>query len=282
MMPKTISGTRRLSRLGIHFTLILLAFLYILPTVMIILSSFKTNAEILRSSAIQLPQSLNLVNYREAIRRLGFLQGLRNSIFITIVSVGFTVLISSLAGYALARGRSKKFSRMYILFLGGLLIPYQAIFVPMYLIGSRVGMINTFWGVIFFYIAGQLPFSIFMMTGFMKTVPVEIEQAALIDGCNTWSIFLRVVLPLLKSAATTLMVLRTLTIWNDYLLPRLFLQKQSLQTITVRIANLFGQYRYSMNLGFAAIVLSSIPILVFFLWNQKHIEKGIASGAVKG
>ena len=274
--------TGRSTRTLVHLLQALLCLFYVIPFVMTILSSFKTNAEILKTTALQLPGSLNLDNYREAVRKLGFVRGLWNSLFITVVSVGLTIILSSLASYGIARGRRRRFSHIYMLFVAGLLIPYQAIFVPMYLVGSKVGMINSFWGVIFFYLAGQMPFSIFMMTGFMKTVPVEIEQAARIDGAGIIAIFVQVVLPVLKPAAVTLAVLRTLIIWNDYLLPRLFLQKKDLQTVTVRIANPFGQYRYPMNLGFAAIILSSIPILIFFLWNQKHIEKGIATGAVKG
>lgn len=273
---------RRKNQFPIHVILIVLCLFYVIPFAMTIMSSFKTNAEILKTTALQLPASLNFDNYREAVNKLGFLRGLWNSLYITVVSVGLTILLSSLAGYGIARGRRRSFGRIYMLFVAGLLIPYQAIFVPIYLVGSRLQMVNTFWGVILFYLAGQMPFSIFMMTGFMKTVPVEIEQAARIDGAGILQIFGRIVLPILKPAAVTLAVLRTLIIWNDFLLPRLFLQKKTLQTITVRIANLFGQYRYSMNLGFAAIILSSIPILVFFLWNQKHIEKGIATGAVKG
>jgi len=221
-------------------------------------------------------------NYQLAIVNLDYFRMTFNSLFITTFSVGGALLLASMAGYAIARGRGRYLSSVYILFVAGLLIPYQAAFVPTYLIGSRLGLVNTRLGVVFFYIAGILPFAVFMLAGFMKTVPHEIEQAAIVDGCGTGRLFIAIVLPLLKPALVTLAIMRSLLVWNDYLLVKMFLQRDKLQTITVRIANLFGTYRYNLNIAFAAVILSSIPILAFFPYNQKNIEKGIAVGGVKG
>lgn len=255
---------------------------YITPFVMTVLYSFKTNGEMLRSSALDLPKSLYWGNYTETFKKLDYFRSFLNTLILSVSSVTLAIIASSLAGYGIARGTSKRFNFLYLMFIAGLLIPAQATFVPTYIMGFKLGMLNTFWGVILLYVGGIMPFGVFMMTGFMKTIPQEIEQAAYIDGCSVGSIYVRIVLPLIKPAIVTLAVMRVLLIWNDYLIPKLFLQKRDLQTITVRIMGLFGQYRYSMNLAFSAIILSCIPILIFFLLNQKHIEKGIVSGAIKG
>lgn len=278
-----IERKRTLLSTSVQFILVALVMLvYITPFIMTILYSFKTNSEMLRTSSLQLPSSLYWGNYEEAFSRLDYFQSFLNTFLITSVSVGIAILASSLAGYGIARGTSRRFGLLYMLFVAGLLIPAQATFVPTYIMGFKLQMINTFWGVILLYVGGIMPFGVFMMTGFMRTIPREIEQAAYIDGCGIWGIYWRIVLPLIKPAVVTLAVMRVLLIWNDFLIPKLFLQKRDLQTITVRIMGLFGQYRYSMNLAFSAIVLSCIPILIFFLLNQKYVEKGIVSGAIKG
>lgn len=273
---------RLFGQLGLHLLLLVVVTMYILPPVMVILYSFKERVEMLKSGPLELPESFYLGNYQEAFVKLDFLRSMYNSALITAVSVGVALLLASLAAYGIARGRGRRFTFLYLVFVGGLLIPYQAIFVPIYLLGSALNLVNTYIGVILFYIAGQLPFSVFMMTGFMKTVPMELEQAAQIDGCGKLRVFFQIVFPLLKPVLITLAVLRALIVWNDYLLPKMFLQRRELQTLVVRISTLFGQYRYELSLAFAAIVISSIPILLFFLYNQKKLEKGITIGALKG
>lgn len=266
----------------IHLILVLITILYIIPPIMTILYSFKDRGDMLTTNPLELPSKLFFGNYIEAFEKLNFIQSFFNSFIITVFTVVISLLLASMAAYGIARGKSKRFTVLYLGFVFGLLIPYQAVFVPIYLMGSSLNLINTFFGIILFYIAGQLPFAVFMMTGFMKTVPENLEQAAQIDGCGKIRIFFQIVFPLLKPSLLTLAVLRALIIWNDYLLPKMFLQKRELQTLIVRIAGLFGQYRYDLNVAFAAMILASLPILIFFLYNQSQLEKGIALGAIKG
>lgn len=268
---------------GLAYLLLLAVIaLYLLPLGMTILYSFKTNQEMLTGSALSLPARIQFDNFVSAVRKVDYLRSVTNSLIITVSTVALALFLSGLAGYGITRGQGRQFSALYLFFILGLLIPYQAIFVPTYLIGSRYGMINSRLGVVLFSVAGQLPFCVFFMAGFVKTIPQEIEQAAVIDGCGMFKTFILIVLPLLKPALVALSVMRSLSVWNDYLLPKLFLQRKSLQTLTVAIANMFGQYRYNLNVAFSAIIISAIPILVFYLANQRNIEKGIVSGAVKG
>lgn len=269
-------------KIGIHLILLVVCLFYIVPIAMTFLYSFKTDQEVLTKSAIDLPEQINLENFKKAFKRLDFLRSLSNSLIITGFSVFFTVIISSMAGYGLSRVQSRLFTVIFMFFVAGLLIPLQAIFVPTYLLGVKLRMLNRFWGLIFLYTANSMPFAVFMMMGFAKNIPVDVEHAALIDGCNIPRIYFSIILPQMKPAVVTLAVLRAQIVWNDYLLPKLFLQRQVLQTLPVRLTNMFGQYRYAMNMAFAAIILVSIPIIIFFLFNQKYVEKGITAGAVKG
>ncbi len=269
-------------KLGVHILLIIIAVFYLVPIGMTFLYSFKTDQEVLTKSALDLPERIHAENFLEAVKKLDYFRSFYNSMIITCFSVVCIVLLSSMAGYGLSRGQTRIFSVVFMIFVAGLLIPLQAIFVPTYILGVKLRMLNKFWGLIFLYTANSMPFAVFMMMGFAKGIPIDMEYAARIDGCSVPRIYLSVILPLMRPAVVTLAVLRAQIIWNDYLMPKLFLQKQSMQTLPVRLTNMFGQYRYAMNMAFAAIILVSIPVIVFFLFNQKYVEKGITAGAVKG
>jgi len=265
-----------------YFFMLCTGGVYVFPLLMAILYSMKDAKDLFLTGPLDMPTHLYFKNFPDAIRRLNYLTTFSNSLILTVCSLVFIILLGMLASYGIARTRGRFSVFIYAFFVAGLLIPGQAIFVPTYLVGTRLHMTGHLAGVIFFYTAGHLPFAVFMLTSFMKTMPLDIEEAATIDGAGLLRTIFTVVLPLLKPAIVSLAVLRSLLLWNDYLLPKLFLQSDSLQTVTVKIANMFGTYRYNFNIAFAAMILSSIPIVIFFVLNQKHIEKGIAAGAVKG
>jgi raffinose/stachyose/melibiose transport system permease protein len=258
--------------------------LWIFPLYIVFPFSLKQEKEIFTKGPLELPSKLYLGNFRDAIHRIEYFRTLANTALITGTAVAALILLSSMASYTIARrGRRKSFyGGIYYYFIAGILVPYQAIFVPMYLVGARLGFVNNFAGVIALYVATFLPFSVFLMTGFMKTVPLEIEEAAVLDGCSVYRRFWSIVFPMLRPAAATLAILLAFQIWNDFLMPLLFLQKEKLKTLTVRMNSLFEQYVWYVNLAFAAIIISSVPIIVFFLLMQKHFVKGIALGSLKG
>ena len=274
--------TTLVARSAVIGLLIVVCLVYLVPVVLTLLYSLKDKQDMFLTGPMDLPTKLYFGNYALAISKLNFWRTTFNTILITASSVAGMVMLSAMCGYALARGLGKRFKSIYFLFVAGMLIPYQAIFVPIYMVGSYLGFVNSYAGVVVLYVASSLPFGVFMIASFMKTIPVELEQAAVIDGCNTWQVFWKIVFPLLKPAIVTLAVLRSILVWNDYLLAKMFLQDEQMQTLTVSIANLFGQYRYNANIAFAGIFLAAIPILIVYMINQKNLEAGIVAGAVKG
>jgi raffinose/stachyose/melibiose transport system permease protein len=175
-----------------------------------------------------------------------------------------------------------KFSKiLFIWFVSAMVIPFQTVMIPLIKLGGILGIMNSLPGIIIMYFGFGVPLSLFLYHGFVKTVPTEIEEAARIDGCSQFGVFWRIVFPLLKPITVTVIILNTLWIWNDYLLPVLVLQDASLRTIPLATSSFFAQYTKQWDMGLAALVLGITPIVIFFLFLQKHIIKGIASGSIK-
>lgn len=256
--------------------------IYLVPIYMAALYMFKDEKDEFLSAPIDWPKQLYLGNFAKAVKALNFFPAIGNSLLVTATAILCTVVLSVMAAYVISRSKLRIYQPIYLLFVSGILVPYQAIFVPIYIVGSKAGFVNNFCGVIFFYTATNLPFAVFMLTSFMKTLPLEIEEAAIVDGCSVFRMIPVIVLPMLKPAVITIAVMSSILMWNDYLLAVLFLQRPSLQTITLTLALLFRQYQWDLNVAFTGIILASIPILTFFLLTQKHYVKGIAAGALKG
>ena len=162
------------------------------------------------------------------------------------------------------------------------MIPFQLSMIPLYRMLKMLHLINTHFGVILIYIALTIPFSIFLYVGFLKGIPKELEESALIDGCGPFRTFAKIVFPLMKPVTASIVITNSLTVWNDFLVPLLYLQARENRTIPVAIFNFTGQYNNNWAMIFAAIVLSALPLVVAFLFLQKHFIKGIVGGAVKG
>ncbi|MBT2759273.1 carbohydrate ABC transporter permease [Mesobacillus foraminis] len=259
----------------------IIALVYLLPFLVVFLYAFKSPEELISSSPFSLPKKLEWDNFSQAFEALNFWQSFGNTFLITASAVLLLILLSGMAAYSIVRGGSKFFNGSYMFFIAGILIPYQVIFVPMFVLGSSLGFINNLFGVIFLYVGTSLPFAIFVMAGFVKTIPKEIEEAAFIDGCSIIRTFWVIILPMLKPVAAALTIILSLQIWNDYLLPQLFLTDNNMKTLTVMQSTLFSAFETNFNVGFAGIILSSLPILILFLLMQKHFVKGITMGAGK-
>ncbi len=207
---------------------------------------------------------------------------LLNSAIITIGSVVGLVCIGSSAAYLLARRTQRWANGLYRYFILGLIVPLQLGLVPLYRAWEWMGLINTYLGVILIQIGASLPLAIFLFTGFIKSVPRELEEAAVLDGANQFQIFWRIVFPLLRPVTATVVILTSLVIWNDFLISLLFLQDQNLQTVPLAIYSFVGAYSQSWNLIFSSILVASLPIVAMFLLLQRFFIKGITGGALKG
>jgi len=256
--------------------------LFALPIFMIFNYSFKTKKELYLTSPFALPESLNLENYVKAYDKLDLATTFGNTLLYTVVSVLILAMLCGVTAWAIARCRHRFFKFAYVYFLIGILIPYQALFLPIYTIGYRLGLTNTRFGIIFMYVATGISFGVFLMNSFVTTVPLELEESARIDGCSVIRTYFSVVLPLLKPAMATLIIMQSFQIWNDYLMASLYVSSNKLKTLTVAIHSLFSAQSSDYNTAFAAIVISVLPIAILFLSLQKYFIKGMTVGAVKG
>ena len=260
----------------------MLAALFLAPLFIIVNYSFKTKKELYINSPLSLPQSFQLDNYVKAIDKLNMGTTYINTFIYTAVSVFVLAMLCGITAWAIARCKHRFFKFCYIYFIVGILIPYQALFLPIYTIGFKMHLTNTRFGIIFMYVATGISFGVFLMNSFMSTVPVELEEAARIDGCSVFKTYFSIVLPLLKPAMATLIIMQAFQIWNDYLLASLYVSKKQLKTLTVAIQSLFSAQTSDYTTAMAAIVLSVLPIAVLFMCLQKYFIKGMTVGADKG
>ncbi len=259
-----------------------IALLFVAPILMIVNYSFKTKKELYLSSPLALPESIQFGNYEKAFSKLNMATTFTNTFLYTAISVLVLALLCGSTAWAIARCKAKFFKFCYIYFIVGILIPYQALFLPIYIIGYNMDLTNTVPGIIFMYIATGISFGVFLMNSFMSTVPIELEEAARIDGCSVFRTYFTIVMPLLKPAMATLIIMQAFQIWNDYLLASLYVSKKQLKTLTVAIQSLFSAQTSDYTTAMAAIIISVLPIAILFISLQKYFIKGMTVGAVKG
>lgn len=267
----------------IFLILSILAITFLAPILVVLMNSFKGKFFI-SDTPFQLPNGdtfAGVSNYISGLTKTGFLQAFGWSLFITVSSVLVIVLFSAMTGWYITRVKTKITKGIYYLFVFSMIVPFQMVMFTMTKVANVLHLDNPF-GIIIIYLGFAAGLSVFMFAGFVKSIPIEIEEAALIDGCNPIQMFFMVVFPVLKPTAITVAILNTMWIWNDYLLPYLLIGNDY-KTIPIAIQYLKGGYG-SIDMGamMAMLVLAIIPIVVFYFTAQKHIIKGIVSGAVKG
>ncbi|MFC5405361.1 carbohydrate ABC transporter permease [Cohnella soli] len=269
--------------LSLELLLVVVGALSFYPVFLMIVDAFKTREGMAeRPFGFPSPSEFTLDNMTNAIYKLKFYQPLLNSVWITLVSIILIILVSSLAAYPIARKKTKLYSFMYFFFLAGLMIPYQLAIITLYKEVMWLGLMNQGLGLILVYGGIMLSFPIFFYSGFIKTVPYELEEAALIDGYGRYRIFFRIVFPLLKPATATIAVLMILSLWNEFTMALLFLQKPDKVTLTVVTYAFKGQYHVHWPNMFAGLLISIFPMVVLFLSVQRFFIRGITAGALKG
>lgn len=274
-------GNRYTGRtLIVEIMAIVLGIVFLVPFYYLVSNSLKPFAEIL-SNTSALPSVLQFQNYVNAYHQMNFLKVFSNSLLITVVSNIVLVFFCSMAAYMLVRTKKKISNIIFMMFVAAMVIPFQSIMIPLVKVTGSLGMLNSVWGLVIMYLGFGSGMTIFLYHGFIKGIPVELEEAAIIDGCSRLGVFWRIVFPLLKPITVTVVILNSLWIWNDFLLPSLVLQDPELRTIPLATFFFFGQYTKQWDLALAALVLSIIPLLIFFFAMQKHIVKGITSGSIK-
>jgi raffinose/stachyose/melibiose transport system permease protein len=259
---------------------ILLGLIFLIPFYFVLINSVKSFADILIDSAAW-PKVFLFSNYLKVWEIINFPKAFWNSLIITVFSNIGLVVISSMAAWKMVRTPGKLSKILFIFFVAAMVIPFQTVMIPLMKLGGTLGLTNSIPGLVMMYFGFGIPLSLFLYHGFVKTVPIEVEESARIDGCSQFGVFWRIVFPLLKPITVTVVILNTLWIWNDYLLPLLVLQDAELRTIPLATSSFFAQYTKQWDMGLAALVLGITPVIIFFLFLQKHIIKGIASGSIK-
>ena len=262
--------------------LILMAVIFAFPFLISVLLAFKSKQETAKS-VLALPEKLHFENFSEAIVKANILRSMGNSIIITACSVVLVLIVASMAGYAIGRQYHKRGFRIYESILtASMMIPFQTLMIPLYKMFRSMGLLNTLLGDILLIAGINMPFAIMMYIGFVRTLPIELEEAAMLEGCTQFGIFRMIIFPLLKPTTVTIAVLDALWAWNDFNASLLVLQKNEVKTVPMQQYVFFGEHSADYNMAFAAAVISMIPIVLFFIFMQKHIEEGMTAGAVKG
>lgn len=267
--------------LAAHGILILWSLVVLLPVWTMLINSVKPKREIFRNP-FGLPSEFTFDGYINAWTAGKFDLYFRNSLIVAIVSLLLVLFVGSLAAYALANWRSKVSSFLYLYFIAGLMIPIRLGTINLLQIVQAMGMSDKLTSLIFVYVAMGLPIATFVLTSFVRSVPVELTEAARIDGASEWRIYRSVVLPLIRPALATVTIFNLLPIWNDLWFPLIFIRNQEARTVTLGVSLLFGQYQTDWTRALSALSMAAVPVLIVYLLMSSQFIKGLTAGVLKG
>ena len=280
-----VSGARRIVDMVLTIFLGLLCIVWIYPVLLILLNSLKAELAISTTSVFELPTKetfVGLHNYIYGVTQMNFLSSFGYSLVITVTSVVLILLCCSMCGWYITRVTSAISKMMYLLCAFSMVVPFQMVMFTLSKTADTLRLNNPF-NICIIYLGFGAGLAVFMFTGFMKSVPIAIEEAAMIDGCNPLQIFFKIVFPILKPTAISTAILETMWVWNDYLLPTLVLDIKKYRTIPMAIQYFRGSYgRVEMGPMMACIMITVVPIIIMYLLCQKYIIEGVVAGAVKG
>lgn len=265
--------------------LIILFLAFIFPFLLVIINVFKTKGDIMSNPlALIGAHGFTLKNFPEAMKKMNFVTSFTNSIIVTVTSTIFTILLASMAAFVIVRNKWKACNLLFAAMIASMVIPFQVLMIPLVsLYGGVFGILNSRITLILMHVGFSLSMATFMFHGSIHTnIPLELEEAALIDGCSRWETYWKIVFPLLKPTIATVAIIDAMAFWNDYLLPSLVLGRKELYTIPIATQVFYGTYSTDIGLVMAALLLAMLPILILYLFLQRYIVEGVTSGAVKG
>lgn len=252
------------------------------PVIYMLLGAFKKRSDIVKHPFQLTKEMFILDNFPKAIKNMNFWKGLGNTALITVISLLIVILVSSVAGFAVARAKGKLFTIFYGATVSIMVIPFISCLIPCITQATKFSIYNTLWGCIAYEAAWNIPMAVFLYTGFMRGLPNELQDAAYIDGCSTLQVYSAVFLPLLAPVTATTAIRCGVGMWNDYILAKCMLNHVKYPTLMVSIYAFFGDRVNEYGLAFAGIILASLPMIIIYIALQKYFIKGIVAGAVKG
>lgn len=269
-------------RVLIHIFLILFLLLYLSPLFLVAINAFKSYQEIM-TNVMSLPQQFTLENIRSVFEDMKYPATFLNTLIVTVVGVAGIVVSASMAGYKMARVKTVYSKICFIFCIAPMMIPFQSFMLTLVNVATILHINGKIWGLAIIYWGLGAPMGIFLYQGFAKSIPAELEESALLDGCNQVQLFTRIVFPMLKSCTATVIIINIMWIWNDFLLPLLILGgRKSSKTLQLAAYSFMGQYKMEWQNIMSAAILIIIPALILYLIFQKYIIKGVVAGAVKG
>ncbi|MFA9463478.1 MAG: carbohydrate ABC transporter permease [Velocimicrobium sp.] len=279
---KTEKKQNKIGRVILWIVLIIVAIIQIFPLIWLIDFSLASSNEMFTSGLLIIPQKVQWKNYAIAFVDGHFLLYLKNSILINFLAVFLVVVISIMAAFACRRMEWKLSRVVQMLLLVGMMIPIHATLLPNYKIYSAIGLTDTIWALLIPYVAFSLPQALFLMTGFIAALPIELEEAAVVDGCGIYRIVFLVLTPLLKPSIATVSIMTFLNNWNEFMMASTYLSSPKWKTLPFSVLEFTGQYSSNYAVQFAVMALTAAPAVIVYILLNKHITKGVAMGAVKG
>lgn len=256
----------------------------ILPLYMTIVIAFKQPSEMTNSISgiLSLPKAWSLNNFREAMEITDFWRSLSNSLLITVATVGLSIAVHSLMGYALGRNKahSKFYSFVYLFIVSGMFVPFAILMMPLAKQTAELGLANWF-GVILLYVVFYMPMNVLLYSGYLVNIPMALEEAAKVDGASTWRTYWKIIFPIMKPMHATVAVITALSVWNDVMTPLVIMSGSGLNTLPLAQMSFQTQFGTNYNLAFASYLLALLPLLIFYIICQKQILNGVVNGAVK-
>ncbi|RCW44855.1 carbohydrate ABC transporter permease [Paenibacillus prosopidis] len=274
---KNSSSTVAWTKIAVLFVCLLL---FVFPFLLLLVNSFKENKAI-TSSPLSLPESFSMTNYLDAFGKMDYVSAFTNSIIITVLSVLLISLLAAMTAHYFVRHQTKFNQYTFFLMVAAMIIPFQAIMIPLVKIYGSIGFLDSKWALIYMYIGFGSPLAVFIYHGFVKSIPAELEEAALIDGCTRTQTFFRIVFPVLTPTTVTIAILNVLWIWNDFLLPSLVLIAPDERTLPLSTFYFFGTYTVDYGPLMAGLMLTILPVLIVYLFAQKYIIQGVMQGSIK-
>ncbi len=265
----------------IQLVLLAYAIVVVYPLLIMVASSLKTTGEIFRNPLGLIPDGIRLANYAEAWNQAHFATYFQNSVFVSVVSVLVILFFGSMAAYVLARFPFPGNRFIYLLFLAGFMIPIRLAIVPLFIMMRDFRLLDTLWSLICVYVAGGMPFTIFLLVTFFRQIPRDLEDAAVLDGAGPFQVYYQIMLPLVRPALATVGLFHFLNVWNDFFFPLIFIRSENLRTVPLGISTFFGEYSNDWALLFAGLSISIVPVIIVYLLTSKQFISGLTAGAIK-
>lgn len=274
-------GKKTAKKAALYIVLITVAVIWILPVFTVLATSLKSKQDFFSGmSLFQFPEEICWSNFVKALTKGRLFMYMKNDLFVSCIKVPLGIFVESLAAYAITRLNIKHKTAWFIFFLIGMMLPMQVALVPLNVVYHKIGWINTYHGLFYAYIGFGISFGILILRGFMRGIPKELDEAAKIDGCNKWSLYWRIIMPIAKPAAATLMITDFLATWNEYLLASVIINDTSKKTVPVGLMTFVGEHGTDYGYLCAGVLICVIPVLIVYMFFQRYFVEGI-SGAVK-